>query len=65
MEENTAAPTFSRIVGKISPILNKNNYLKIIKMKLSKILNKCRKQIISVENFVDFDVIDLTADSRT
>ncbi len=25
---NTAAPTFSRIVGKISPILNKNNYLK-------------------------------------
>ena len=25
---NTAAPTFSRIVRKISPILNKNNYLK-------------------------------------
>ena len=25
---NTAAPTFSRIVGKISPILNENNYLK-------------------------------------
>ena len=25
---NTAAPTFSRIVTKISPILNKNNYLK-------------------------------------
>ena len=25
---NTAAPTFSRIVRKVSPILNKNNYLK-------------------------------------
>ena len=26
---NTAAPTFSRILKKISPILNRNNYLKM------------------------------------
>ena len=26
---NTAAPTFSRILKKISPILNRNNYIKM------------------------------------
>ncbi|MEC8265469.1 MAG: UDP-N-acetylmuramoyl-L-alanyl-D-glutamate--2,6-diaminopimelate ligase [Pseudomonadota bacterium] len=33
-------------------------------MKLSKILNKCKCDYFT-ENFVDFEVIDLTADSRT
>ena len=32
-------------------------------MKLSKILKKCQTNFL-VENFFDFDVIDLSADSR-
>ena len=45
---NTAAPTFSKIVKKVSPIISKSNYLKKIKnMKLKNILNKCISELKS------------------